>query len=88
MTRPRKHRILLEAVLSFLFFVVAITTAVVPDWLERIVGIQPDSGRGEAEWLIAGALFLLAALSAVDVIGMVKQVRRAADRFADDSSVA
>ena len=50
--RPRA-RFWLEVGLAVLSAVLAVTAAMVPDWIERTTGLHPDSGRGELEWLFA-----------------------------------
>ena len=54
---PRvRARFWIEAGLSAAAAVLALITAVVPDWIERIFGAGPDDGSGEFEWLIVVVL--------------------------------
>jgi hypothetical protein len=54
---PRQRaRFWIEAGLSAAAAVLALITAVLPDWIERIVGAGPDDGGGEFEWLIVVVL--------------------------------
>ncbi|WP_020658679.1 hypothetical protein [Amycolatopsis benzoatilytica] len=61
--RARKLRSSVEAALAALSAVVLVLTLAVPDWIERTVGVSPDAGSGETEWLfttvacVATALF-------------------------------
>ena len=51
-----------EFVFAGLFATLAAITAVVPEWLEVVFGIEPDGGSGSLEWTIVGALGVLAVL--------------------------
>jgi hypothetical protein len=66
-------RILLETLASILFFATGTLTIFVPDWLERSIAAHPDAGGGEAEWLIVGALWVIAAILGLDVIGALRR---------------
>lgn len=46
----------------------AVLTAIVPDWLESTIGLDPDGGNGSFEWLIVVALAGVSALSWVRVV--------------------
>jgi len=52
----QRARFWIEAGLSAAAAVLALITAVVPDWIERIFGAGPDDGGGEFEWLIVVVL--------------------------------
>jgi hypothetical protein len=39
----------------------AAITAIVPDWIEEVFHVDPDSGSGSLEWLIVAALALATA---------------------------
>jgi hypothetical protein len=52
-----------EAGLATMTGMLALITAVVPDWIELVSGWDPDRGDGSAEWLIiAGLCFVTVAL--------------------------
>jgi hypothetical protein len=36
----------------------AAITAIVPDWIEEVLHVDPDGGNGSLEWLIVAALAL------------------------------
>jgi hypothetical protein len=36
----------------------AAITAIVPDWIEEVFHVDPDSGNGSLEWLVVAALAL------------------------------
>jgi len=56
-----------EFAFAGLFSTLALITAVVPDWIELVCGMEPDGGSGSLEWAIVAVLgglaLLLAALS-------------------------
>jgi hypothetical protein len=37
----------------------AVVTAIWPDWIERVFGIEPDQGSGAVEWLIVAVVFAI-----------------------------
>lgn len=48
-----RRRFWLEGVLGLTTAVLALTTAVRPDWIELVVGAEPDAGDGSAErWMV------------------------------------
>jgi hypothetical protein len=49
-------RVRIEIVLSALLGGVTILTAVWPNWIERLLGFDPDGGNGSVEWLIVAVL--------------------------------
>jgi hypothetical protein len=54
----------LEYGLSGVFVFLAVLTAVVPDWIEVVFGVEPDAGSGALEWAIVGMFGVLAAIAA------------------------
>jgi hypothetical protein len=46
----------IEIVLSVLLAAATILTAVWPDWIEGVLGFDPDGGNGSVEWLIVAVL--------------------------------
>jgi hypothetical protein len=51
-----------EFAFAGLFSALAVITAVIPDWIEVVFGIEPDGGSGSLEWIIVGVLGVLAVL--------------------------
>ncbi|WP_116202885.1 hypothetical protein [Amycolatopsis circi] len=68
MNTAQKLRIAAEAGIAALSAVALVLTLTVPDWIELATGASPDSGGGEAEWLLTGvacvATVLFAGLAA------------------------
>jgi hypothetical protein len=57
-------RIIGEFTLAAVFVVLAILTAVNPQWIEAVSGTDPDGGSGALEWVsvaVFGGLAVLAA---------------------------
>lgn len=48
-----RTRFWIEVALAAVAVVLTVTTAIVPDWIERLTGAHPDSGGGELEWMFA-----------------------------------
>ena len=61
----RAKRIRSEGALAALFAVAAVATAIWPEWIEELTGLEPDGGSGELEWLVVAVLGAVALLLAV-----------------------
>lgn len=64
MSALRRHR---DGLLAAFCLVALIVTAVWPDWIEEVTGLEPDNGSGTVEWLflgVVGVLFLVFAVRA------------------------
>lgn len=72
----REIRWKIEGVLGALFGLLALLTAVIPDWIEAL-GFEPDGGNGQAEW---GIVLAFGAAAAVALILSVRDYRAAAAR--------
>lgn len=48
-----KRRARLQGAFALIAAALAVLAAVVPAWIERLTGLQPDSGGGELELLMA-----------------------------------
>ena len=57
-------RMIVEFVLAGIFVLLAIVTAVNPQWIETLSGIDPDRGSGALEWIIMGSFGVLALVAA------------------------
>lgn len=53
---PWPTRFVIQACLSIGCAVLAALTFFIPDWIERLLGMNPDGGSGELEWAIVVAL--------------------------------
>jgi hypothetical protein len=53
---PVVLRARIEVVLSAVLGAATILTAVWPDWIEGLLGFDPDGGNGTTEWLIVAGL--------------------------------
>jgi hypothetical protein len=49
---------------AVVFVLLAVLTALNPQWIEAVSGIDPDRGSGALEWTAVAALAALALLSA------------------------
>jgi hypothetical protein len=74
MRRPRT-RFWIEAALASATGLLAVVTALVPDWIEVVFHVEPDGGSGTLEVAILAALAILTVALAV---GAGREWRRAA----------
>lgn len=54
----QRMRYRLEVIGAAVTGLAAAITAIVPDWIEEVFHVDPDSGNGSLEWLIVAALAL------------------------------
>jgi hypothetical protein len=54
-----------ECALAGLAAVIAVLTAIWPDWIELLFGADPDGGDGSAEWGVVVAFAVIAILFAL-----------------------
>lgn len=47
----RRYR--LQVILAWVSAMLIVLAVVVPTWIERLTGLEPDGGSGEMEWLLA-----------------------------------
>jgi hypothetical protein len=64
-----RTRFWFESALALASAALLALTAAWPDWIERIVGVEPDGGDGSLEWGLALALVLLT-IAASSVAGL------------------
>jgi hypothetical protein len=62
------RRILAESTLAVVAAVLAVVTAINPEWIEWLTGSDPDSGSGALEWGIV-AVFAVGAVVAGSLAG-------------------
>jgi hypothetical protein len=55
----------IESVLAAIAAVLAVVTALWPTWIESLLGVEPDGGSGELEWLVVAALAAAAVVLAL-----------------------
>jgi hypothetical protein len=60
-----RRRLRIEVVLAVSSAALCILTLVTPEWIEALTGLEPDSGSGALEWVIAGIFLVAAVVSAV-----------------------
>lgn len=60
MAVPRRRRARWELVLAVVAALAAIVTAIVPDWIEAVFGVDPDGGDGSLEWIVVAVLAVIA----------------------------
>jgi MYXO-CTERM domain-containing protein len=54
-----------EMILSAIFAVLAVVTAIWPAWIESATRLEPDAGSGHTEWAIVGFFAILALAAAL-----------------------
>jgi hypothetical protein len=59
---PRTHRVRfwIELALASVTGLLALLTVVWPDWIEGVLGVDPDHGNGAAEWAVVVVCLALA----------------------------
>ena len=70
-----RTRFWLESGFALAAAALAIVTAIVPDWIETVFGVDPDGGNGTVEWGITAAFVIL---TIVFVIAARVEYRRTA----------
>jgi hypothetical protein len=59
------RRVRVLGILTVVLAGATVGTAIVPDWLEVVFGVDPDAGSGALEWAVVLTLVVLTATSAV-----------------------
>jgi hypothetical protein len=54
-----RTRFWLESAIALVTAVLAVLTAAVPDWIETVLGVDPDGGNGLVEWGVTAAFAIL-----------------------------
>jgi hypothetical protein len=54
-----RNRFWVEAGAAIASGFLAVVTAIWPDWIERVFGIEPDQGSGALEWLIVALVLAI-----------------------------
>lgn len=65
MTSRRRLRMRIEVVLAIVFALFAIATIMDPQWIEQLLAFEPDSGGGDAEWLVTAAFGMASLVASV-----------------------
>jgi hypothetical protein len=60
-----RRRLRIEVMLAVIGTALCVLTLVIPEWIEVLTGLEPDSGSGALEWVIAGVFLVAAVVSAV-----------------------
>jgi hypothetical protein len=60
-----RRRLRIEAVLAGISAALCVLTLVTPEWIEALTGLEPDSGSGALEWVVAGVFLVAAVVAAV-----------------------
>ena len=63
MLYPSKRLVFVESALAAGCAALALLTALQPDWIEVLIGFEPDGGDGSAEWGLVAAFALAAVVS-------------------------
>jgi hypothetical protein len=64
MRKQLRRRFWVTVVLAALTAVLAGVTLFVPDWIENVFHVDPDSGNGSFEWFVVIVLFAVSVVSA------------------------
>ncbi|MEU6238583.1 ABC transporter permease [Kitasatospora sp. NPDC047058] len=70
---PVRPRFWLEIALGSLSGLLLLITLAWPDWIELLLGLDPDAGSGAAEWLVVA---ITATATAVCALGARTEWRR------------
>jgi hypothetical protein len=65
MPRSIRFRFWVEAALSVISGALFIITVVWRDWIELVLGVDPDHGNGSVEWLVAAVPLVVASATFV-----------------------
>jgi hypothetical protein len=60
-----RRRFWLESASATATAILAVVTAMWPEWIEAIFGADPDGGSGAAEWAVVGVLAIITLAFAV-----------------------
>ncbi|MBV9097895.1 MAG: hypothetical protein JO079_07550, partial [Frankiaceae bacterium] len=75
--RSYRNRVSVESALGLVAGLVALVTIVWPDWIELLTGVDPDHHNGSIEWVVAAALFAVAAALGADIYRLRRRVASA-----------
>ena len=65
MRRGSQTRLRVETLIAIVAFGLGVVTVVWPDWIERILRVDPDGGSGSLEWAIVLSLFAVSLVSSL-----------------------
>jgi hypothetical protein len=65
-----------EASLAAVSTALLVLTLLWPDWIERVIGLDPDHGSGTAEWFVVAGTAAVAVTSAAFGWADIRRLRR------------
>ncbi|MGV8858525.1 hypothetical protein [Rhodoglobus sp.] len=74
----------IEVVAALVLGALTVATLVQPTWIEMLIGLEPDGGNGESEWLVVAVL----AIATVAVAALANRDWRSARRRQHEASTA
>lgn len=70
-----RRRFWVETAAATVGLILTVITLVLPDWIEVVLGVDPDGGSGAVEWILVG---IAAAVTVVASLAARRELRFAA----------